>query len=65
MRQAIKKTKINYYVSLFVMTFSLSVIILAPAFIDGYLWQVMLLPLFLQMPTFFLARKMLKDNGYL
>jgi hypothetical protein len=58
----IKKSKINYYVSGFIILFSFLVIGVAPIFIEDYLWQIMLLPIFIQFPTFLMSRKFLKSH---
>lgn len=60
----IKEIKKQYYGSLVVIIFSVFVIILAPMYFNNYAWQVMLIPLLLQIPAFLSSRSLLKKiNG--
>lgn len=61
MEEIIKKAKIHYYVSAFVILFSL----VLPFFINDYMWFFMLIPLFFQIPNFLMARSILKKIGKL
>lgn len=60
MEEIIKKAKIHYYVSAFVILFSLASILVLPFFINDYMWFFMLIPLFFQIPNFLMARSILK-----
>lgn len=47
---AVKKVKVGFYGSVGVVIFSVLVMILAPIFIENYLWQIMLLPAAVHFP---------------
>ncbi len=58
-----KRTRLRFYAAIGNIVFCLLAIIIAPLFVENFLWQVMLLPIVVETPVAVMNYRMTRDSN--